>query len=311
MTATALDIDNTISSASTTASAKINLTLEILGRRNDGFHDLRSLVIGAGLQDRVSCTSRREPGIELVCDDDSLRSDDNLVVRAARALARHAGVEPSLLVELKKAIPIGAGLGGGSSDAAATLRLCDHLWRTSADLATLEKLGAQLGSDVPWFFSLPSAVMTGRGERVRRVTMAWNGWALLVHPEFPVSTAEVYQAWKPTDGIKQAHVDPDELTRMTSADELNGALINQLEPAVFRVAPGMKELADRLTEVVSGAFRVSGTGSTLFRLFEHQEAARDAAAEIHRLGFNLSTSVVAAPVGESPLNEQGEPHGDH
>lgn len=311
MTATALEIDHTISSAWTTACAKINLTLEILGRRDDGFHQLRSLVVGAGLHDRVRCTRRRSPGIELVCNDDSLRTDDNLVMRAARALARHAGIKPSLRIELEKTIPIGAGLGGGSSDAAATLRLCDHIWRTSVDLATLENLGGQLGSDVPLFLSLPSVVMTGRGERVRPVTMAWNGWALLVHPAFPVATAEVYRAWRPTDGLKQLNVDADKLTHVTSADELNGTLINQLEPAVFRVAPGMEELADRLADVVSGPFRVSGTGSTLFRLFDHQEAARDAAAEIHRLDFNLSTSVVAAPVGESPLNEQGEPHGDH
>jgi len=311
MTATALDTDIGISSVSTHACAKINLTLEILGLREDGFHELRSLVVGADLKDHLACTLRNGPGIELTCADPSLSSGPNLASEAARRLADDAGIEPALDIRLEKSIPVGAGLGGGSSDAAATLRLCNRLWNIGADRRALSKIGAAIGSDVPLFFSLPSAVMAGRGERVRPVTLRWQGWVVLVHAGPCVSTTSVYRAWSHSHAAGRPGVDPDDLVNVAAATELNDRLVNDLEPAVFRVSPAVAEAAERLARSGHGPFRVSGAGSALYRLYDDQEAARDAAREIRHQGIGKFTSVLAAPVGESPLCEGGESNGDH
>ena len=136
-------------------------------------------------------------GIDLTCSDPSLSNSRNLAVRAAERLAGRDGLNAALSIELEKTIPVGAGLGGGSSDAASTLRLCDHLWGLSHTDAELAEMGAGIGSDVPLFFSLPGAVITGRGEKVEAISLNWSGWVLLVHARLVVSTA---------DEIGRAHV---------------------------------------------------------------------------------------------------------
>jgi 4-diphosphocytidyl-2-C-methyl-D-erythritol kinase len=290
-----------VSSATGDAPAKLNLTLDILGRRDDGYHRLRSLAIGIGLHDRIMCSARPESGIALDCSDPALVDRDNLAYRAAAALARHCGREPALKIRLEKTIPIGAGLGGGSSDAATTLRLCNQLWDAGLDRTALAGIGAQLGSDVPLFFFLPAAVITGRGERVESAALRWSGWALLAFADAVVPTPEVYRAWRPSDstglpcGMDQA------ILEVTSAEELMPMLSNHLEAAVFRVSPTVACAHSELKRLEIGPIRISGAGSTLFRLFDDPETARHAADRIDKHGIGLRTSVVAAPVGESPI----------
>ena len=283
------------------APAKINLTLEVLGRRDDGYHELRSLVIGVDLADRVRCRTSSVPGISLHCDDPALNHGDNLAARAARTLAERCDREPALRIDLQKRIPVGGGLGGGSSDAATTLRLCDSLWQTGLDQTELAAIGAELGSDVPLFFSLPSAVIEGRGERVSPVRLQWSGWALLVCPPIAVSTAEVYRAWRPDDSRRFLSGTDRDILYAASAAELSGLLSNHLEPAVFRVCPTVYSLREALTFLDLTSVHVTGSGSALYCLFDDPEPALRAANKIQERWSHVTTVVAAAPVGQGPI----------
>lgn len=292
------------------ACAKINLTLDILGRRGDGYHELRSLVVGVGVYDSIRCRSAASPRVELNCNNDSLSGADNLAVRAATALADHTGRDAATRIELEKRIPLAAGLGGGSSDAAAVLRLCNELWDTRLAADELARIGASLGSDVPLFFSLPAAVMTGRGERVRPVALRWSGWVLLVMVDVAVSTPDVYRAW---GGIGEPSVSAgaiDALVDESSAAAMSPYLSNGLESAVFAVAPAVRNAFDSLNRAGLGPMRVSGAGSTLYRLFDDEQAARQAATEVTAAVRRVSTAVVAAPVAmDIERVGPGETHG--
>ncbi len=287
-----------VSSAAAQACAKINLTLRVLGKRADGFHELESLVVGADLCDRVECTIDSEPGISLACNDPALAQPDNLVCRAAAHLAKRRGLDPALRIKLDKKIPVGAGLGGGSSDAAATLRICNQLWMTGLDDTELASLGADLGSDIPLFFGLPSVLMTGRGERVTPMLLCWSGWALLAFAGPLVPTASVYRAWRPSDVAPHSDDQVERLAEASSAQELSAMLINDLEAAVFRVSPTVAHVYDELNRLGIGPMRISGAGSALYRLFDERAEACEAASRIEAEDPRVETTVVAVPVGK-------------
>ena len=294
---------NQHSALATEAPAKINLTLEVQGPRGDGFHALRSLVVGIGLADRLRCVPHRdsERGFCFRCDEPDLAGDDNLAARAVRRLAEHLGRPAGFGLELLKRIPVGGGLGGGSSDAAAALRLCDRHFEAGLSTEELARLGAELGSDVPLFFALPSAVMTGRGEVVEPVKLAWNGWVVLVVVGVFVSTAEVYRAWRAADGQGRTRGLDMAARVATNAAELGACLTNELEPAVFRTAPEVAEVFEKLTSLGEGPVRVSGAGSVLYLLCDDEEQARDRARRIdeHRIG--VGTLIAPVPVGLPPI----------
>jgi len=289
------------SSATASACAKINLTLDVLGPRGDGYTELRSLVVGVDLSDEIQCTSQSDRGVTLRCSDPALERDDNLVSLAAKELAAYRDKEPALSIALRKRIPVGGGLGGGSSDAAATLRLCDRLWHLGLDNATLAEVGGRIGSDVPLFFSLPSALVTGRGERVDRVTLDWSGWVLLVFAGPGLSTASVYREWKRSDSDKLPNGMDEAILEAKTGSELSAMATNHLQPAVFRLSPGVANVHDRLTRMGVGPLTISGAGSTMFRLFDEKEEACRVATKIDEQGLGVTISVVAAPVGQGPI----------
>jgi len=263
---------------------------------------LRSVVVGVGLYDRIRCTISNRTGVDVTCSDPSLADARNLAVRAAECLASCSGLT-ALSIDLEKGIPVGGGLGGGSSDAASTLRLCDHLWGLSRSDRELAEMGAGIGSDVPLFFSLPGAVITGRGENVDSISLNWSGWVLLVHARLVVSTADVYVAWRPTDGFATDSGRENAIATARRAKELSPLLSNDLEPAVFRVCPTMRGLADRIDRLGVGPMRICGAGSTLYQLFDEEEAARIAARTIECQDLGVTISVVAVPVGCSSIRK--------
>ena len=301
MSAKALTTRYKAASAAADACAKINLTLDVISRRDDGFHELRSLVIGIDLRDNLHGSVTSEPGLVLECSDPTLSGSENLACRAAAALARHGRLEPSIRINLQKTIPVGAGLGGGSSDAATALRLCNHLWDAGRGLPELAAVGARIGSDVPLFFSLPIAVITGRGEHVEPVHLNWSGWVLLVFAGPLVSTADVYGAWRGSDASRITKGADVAACQASTAEELSSMLSNHLEPAVFRISPTVARVHDQLSRSGFGPLRVSGAGSTLFRLFDDKESASNIAREIEDLGIEVTTTVVAAPTGPGPV----------
>lgn len=278
------------------SSAKINWTLAVLGKRPDKFHELESLVWPVTLYDELSFETRDEPGFSLSCDDPSLPLDDrNLVVRAARNLAdklQHEApgrVLPGVYCKLSKSIPVGGGLGGGSSNAAATLRALQKLWSVDWPAERFHKLAAELGSDVPLFLHTGPVVMRGRGERVEPVTLHWPGWIVLIFPGIFVSTAEVYRAWSPD--VSGPHHSPTaaeiirEFTRpgveITAVSWLEAAY-NHLEQPALRVSPALADIRERCMALAARPVRLSGSGSTFFTAFDTRAEAETFAEQVQR-----------------------------
>jgi 4-diphosphocytidyl-2-C-methyl-D-erythritol kinase len=255
------------------AHAKVNLTLEVVGRRQDGFHEIRSLMVPLALADRISLTQGRS-GLRIeVPDNPALEGEHNLAFRAAAAFRDRFGL-PGIRIRLEKHIPMAAGLGGGSSDAAAVLRGLAALRGT--DPLLLTPLAEALGSDVPFFLNEVPALASGRGERLEPVPRLPGLWLLLVKPEFGISAADGYRAWSGGDPtrlrLRQAAW---ESARTAAA--LGKLLRNDLQPGCVELQPRLGNLLERLGALKAAGVLMSGSGSTCFAAFGSR-AARDAAA---------------------------------
>jgi 4-diphosphocytidyl-2-C-methyl-D-erythritol kinase len=290
--------------------AKINLTLRVGLLWPDGFHELESLVARVGLCDTVGVTPRADGEFALECDDPSIPCDDtNLALRAARLLAEHTGTTEGARVSLGKRIPAGAGLGGGSSNAATTLRLLNELWQLGLRRHELAVLGAQIGSDVPLFFHGPLCVVRGRGEQVEDVKSVLQGWVVLVLPEIRCSTRDVYVAWdvcakpprRPTvqdvlQRAARATVGEAGEPRDISADVLMPLLFNDLEGPALSISPPLGELAEQLRHLSGDTMRMTGSGSAFFRLFVDCRAASAFAGHVSEAtGLRVEVVRLAQP----------------
>lgn len=286
-----------VAALSARSPAKINLILDVLGRRDDGFHELRSLVVGVDLADEMRFEDRPGRPLHLACDDPHVPADDtNLAWRAGQALAKRAtDAACGARIELRKRIPVGGGLGGGSSNAATSLAALNRLWNVGLGAGELACIGAGLGSDVPLFFHLPSSIISGRGESVQPVTLSWSGWVLLVFAGVPVSTKDVYAAWSDMGGPTTARDRGDryaEIARGTSAREVSGLCSNDLEPAVFRVSPAVRRLHEAVRGVGAAHARVSGAGQSIFVLFDEPEEAETFLLKLHSRRTGTGATVV-------------------
>ena len=249
------------------APAKVNLSLRVLRRREDGFHEIESLMCPVSIFDTLEITHREEPGLEFVCDDPSLPTgDDNLVVRAAKLFCTECGLEPRVRIVLTKRIPHGAGLGGGSSDAASTLLGLDRLFETQLPCEALAAMAADLGSDIPFFIYQSAAKIGGRGERVEPVDFPHALPLLLIKPAFGVPTPWAYKKWK--DSVEIPEV------RYTAQEFPWGSLVNDLERPVFEKYVFLADLKMWLLNQpeVTGAL-MSGSGATVFALLQTKEEA--------------------------------------
>lgn len=241
------------------APAKINLHLSILGKRPDGFHEIESLMVPISLADTLSL-ELGEPGICLSCSDASLPCDDsNLVVRAAKAFFESSQIAPNVRIHLEKAIPHGAGLGGGSSDAATTLDGLNRLYNAPLAPETLHALAAQTGSDVPFFLARSAALCRGRGEIVEPVPFPHALPLLLIKPNFGVPTPWAYSRWSASRELPGVSYAPQAFPW--------GVLVNSLERPVFEkylLLPILKRWLAQQPE--SAGALMSGSGSTCFAL---------------------------------------------
>src|SRR2546430_2229029 len=178
------------------APAKINLSLRVLGKRPDGFHEIETLIAPISLYDKIDI-EKQNRWIDFSCDDPTLSTgDDNLVVRAAKAFFEKAKIKSGVSIKLEKKIPHGAGLGGGSSDAAATLKALNQLFEAKLSREELAKLGSTIGSDVAFFLFGSAALCKGRGEIVEPTRLKKKLSLLLLKPAFGVSSAWAYSRWK-------------------------------------------------------------------------------------------------------------------
>jgi 4-diphosphocytidyl-2-C-methyl-D-erythritol kinase len=309
------------------AAAKINLHLRIGPRREDGFHSLLSWMATIGLFDSLSLTASSAetngPDVVLNCDDPALPCDGrNLVVKAARLFQSHQSADSqgkaadgnsprgSVLIHLEKRIPAGGGLGGGSSDAARTLLGLNRLWGQGAERSAmgarcLSELGLSLGSDVPFFLYGSSSVCRGRGEAVVPIGPPTGAkWVTLVLPPIGMPTADVYRRFDDLGlgRVQDLEVEPawQEWVAMDSA-ALLPLLVNDLEAPAFSLRPELGKLREFLEDTIGRPVRMSGSGSSLFTLFDEREEAIDAAQEIVAVNGVRAMAVELAPTVEDDL----------
>jgi 4-diphosphocytidyl-2-C-methyl-D-erythritol kinase len=250
------------------APAKINLSLKILGRRNDGFHELDTLIAPISLYDEIRIDKGRlGNGIEFRCDDPSVpQGDDNLAVRAAKAFFATTKIEPAVSIELKKKIPHGAGLGGGSSDAASALLALNDLFETKLSREALAEMAEPLGSDVPFFLFQSEAVCKGHGEMVTPVKLQRQFSILLMKPAFAISTAWAYSHWQYSRELPGIRYEAQEFADQT--------FLNDLERPVFEKFVFLAQLKMwLLSQSEVGAGLMSGSGSTMFAVMRENADA--------------------------------------
>jgi 4-diphosphocytidyl-2-C-methyl-D-erythritol kinase len=253
------------------AHAKINFSLKILARRSDGFHEIETLIAPISLCDEIKI-EKQARGINFQCDDPSVpQGDDNLVVLAAKAFFDQTKQKSGIAIELQKKIPHGAGLGGGSSDAAATLLALNQLFEAKLSNEELAKLGSTIGSDVPFFIFGSAATCKGRGEIVSPTQLKKKLSILLLKPGFTVSTSWAYARWQESRAIPGVSYVAQEFALQT--------FVNDLERPVFEKFVFLAELkAWLLKQPEVGAALMSGSGSTMFAAMR-QSADVDLVAE--------------------------------
>jgi 4-diphosphocytidyl-2-C-methyl-D-erythritol kinase len=253
------------------APAKVNLYLEVLGKRPDGYHEIATLMVAVNLYDTLEFDEDTTGTIALSCDQPGLTTGpENLIVRAADLLRRRRRVSLGARIRLRKRIPMAAGLAGGSSDAAAALAGLNELWRLHLSQAELAELGGELGSDVPFFFVTPAAWCTGRGERVEAVAMGKDLWFVVACPPMGLSTAEVYRDVA-GPGAPQSGDDIRRAVETGRVQQIGKLLHNRLEASAQRLYPTIAKLRRRLEELRPAGQLMSGSGSTVFALCSDED----------------------------------------
>ena len=263
--------------------AKINLGLHIHGKREDGFHELETIFQMVSLYDDVEL-ELLSSGIKLECDTPGVPTDDtNLVCKAALLLRQSYQVEgKGVSIRLKKKIPFGAGLGGGSGNAAGVLMGLNRLWDLNIEREKLLALAAELGSDVPFFLTSPCALGMGRGEQLKVLKPCAKFQVLLVFPGFPVATSWVYQNLKLKLTKRENNISIlRKNLSLSDITSLGSRLYNDLEPVVIQRFPEVQVVKDELRAWGALGVLLSGSGSTVFGIFDDPEKARVACAGLN------------------------------
>ncbi|KGG12625.1 4-diphosphocytidyl-2-C-methyl-D-erythritol kinase [Prochlorococcus sp. MIT 0601] len=288
MNSTSLSLD---SSLTVFASAKINLHLEVLGLRKDGFHELAMVMQSIDLEDQIEISEVNNGQIKLVCNDKDLSvGDDNLIVKAAKLIKRRSGLENlGALIHLTKNIPIGAGLAGGSSDAAAALVGLNKFWKLKFSEGQLEEMASDLGSDVPFCISGGTQLCFGRGERLEPINVSSSkmGLVLIKDPSVSVSTPWAYARYREINGKNYLSNEVDfekkrkQLREVSWLRELGKydppPLMNDLQTVVQPVTPAVEQALSFLVSLNGNlAVAMSGSGSGCFGLFPDFDSAKEA-----------------------------------
>lgn len=272
------------------APAKVNLFLRIVGRRADGYHLLDSVMAPVSLYDEIEVTAEarntRRSHIRVTCDDPAIPADrSNLAHRAAALICRTAGMQARIAISLHKQIPAGAGLGGGSSNAAAVLTALNHLLDLKLTTDRLSRLAVRLGADVPFFLAGGAARVRGVGEVATRLPRLPRRWLTLVVPRFSVSTVWAYREFDRLTPVAPVDAEAAWAPSFEAGRWPNpSAFVNDLERAVLPVHPSLTEQKDRLRSLGARAALMSGSGSAVFGVFTNRAAAARAAAALSDSG---------------------------
>ncbi len=266
--------------------AKLNLSLEVLHRRDDGYHEIASLSQTIGVFDVLEF----EPSsaVRTIAEGLDVAHDANLVTRAIRALQEATGATGGAEVTLHKGIPIAAGLGGGSSDAATTLVALNRLWRTHVSPRALAQVAASLGSDIPFFLRGGAAIMRGRGEMIEPVPTDWRPWFVVVAPQHALATktGALYGA------LEGADFSDGSTTQRAARNLLQGALSetdlrNVFTRAARAVFPGLEDLWCEAERLAGARFHLTGAGPSMFCLAGDRTHARKLLARLRPLGVQV------------------------
>ena len=250
--------------------AKINIGLRIVRKREDGYHDLKTIFYPLLLSDVITFTKSERTTLKTNSDEIN-QLNQNLILNAKKILEEHTGKELNVRIELEKNIPMGAGLGGGSSNAASTLKSLNFLYNLKCDFETLANLALQLGSDVPYFLNPVAGFAISRGEKIKKISLSLSNPILLVNPGVHISTKWAFEQVKvseDTDNFKRLN----DLDVITLEDIMKRAT-NDFEEVVFSAYPEIKKVKEELYSLGANFALMTGTGSTIFAIFSNLQKA--------------------------------------
>jgi 4-diphosphocytidyl-2-C-methyl-D-erythritol kinase len=263
------------------AYAKVNLGLNVLRRRDDGFHEIETVLHTVALHDDIFLREQGD-GIKVIADTDAIPTGpDSLVYRAAAMLREEHGVKQPVEIEIRKKVPVAAGLGGGSADAAVTLMGLAHMWKLRLDGRDMAAVAARLGSDVPFFLTGGAALARGRGERVQRLPALPATWVILARPRFPVLTEWAYRQIAPVDLMRRPDITAlSEAVRRRDVPAVGRLLGNVFEDIVGAHHAVIAELKAHILRGEAYGAAMTGTGPTVFGLMANEAAARRVAESL-------------------------------
>jgi 4-diphosphocytidyl-2-C-methyl-D-erythritol kinase len=272
------------------APAKINLALRVVGKRHDGYHLVDTIMVAVTLYDEL-VIKKRAPGkptagrtalLRVTCDHPSVPDGEkNLVHRGASLLLRDAGVVQPIEIQIHKRIPVGAGLGGGSTDAAAALLGLNRLLKLGYSPGRLEKLASSLGADVPFFIRARPVRARGIGDRLTPLKRVPHWWVVIVYPGFPISTAWVYG--KLGRNLTKRRANTKLSTLLTGSRDYAELFVNDLEAVTIKRYKGIKRLQDSLIELGAARAMMTGSGSAVFGIFGSREEAKKAHRKVRKI----------------------------
>ncbi|WP_078550310.1 4-(cytidine 5'-diphospho)-2-C-methyl-D-erythritol kinase [Litchfieldia alkalitelluris] len=253
------------------APAKINLALDVLGKRNDGYHEVKMIMTTIDLADRIELVELEEDAIKIISHSRFVPDDNrNLAFQAANLLKKRFNVKKGVAISIMKAIPVAAGLAGGSSDAAATLRGLNKLWDLKLTIDELAEIGSEIGSDVSFCVYGGTAVATGRGEKIQHIEAPPHCWVILAKPTIGVSTADVYKNLSLED-IKHPDVDGMvEAIKGQNYFKICDLVGNVLEDVTLKLYPEVAHIKEQMKKFGADAVLMSGSGPTVFGLVQHE-----------------------------------------
>lgn len=253
------------------APAKINLSLDVLHKRPDGYHEVKMIMTTIDLADRIELYELETDTIKIISHNRFVPDDNrNLAYQAASLLKKRFGIKRGVAISITKTIPVAAGLAGGSSDAAATLRGLNKLWEIGLSVDELAEIGAAIGSDVSFCVYGGTAISTGRGEKVEHISAPPHCWVVLAKPSIGVSTADVYRNLKLE---KVQHPDVEGMVQAIQSKDYDGIcnrVGNVLEDVTLRMYPEVAHIKDQMKRFGADAVLMSGSGPTVFGLVEHE-----------------------------------------
>jgi len=261
------------------STAKVNLRLDILKKREDGYHELRTILQKINLHDLLHFSLKKERGISIKTNHPNLPvGKRNLVYQAVQSILKKSDYRGGVLIEIEKRIPLGAGLGGGSSNAATTLKAMNQLLKINLPKKELMTMGLEIGADVPFFFSGGAAIASGIGERLKKIELP-GLWFVLIYPNFEVSTRWAYQNFILTK--RKFHFNLHRLLR--THKEISNLLWNDLEGVVSRKYPQIGVMKKMLYSAGALGALMTGSGPTVFGVFSEEGGASKAYKKVKNM----------------------------